>query len=134
MEEIGNVLQLRDVVRRVATVLLEKRENVVVLATGIRGVKLTELRVDGLPGLDLLFGIFHAGNGLSGAIGLGHVDDLAPTLPVFRVQKARMIRVELLSKLQGLLREAVQVLQLAWKPGDFYLCFETCSAYFYLYL
>ena len=48
-EEVGDVLQLRDVVLPVAAVVDEEREDVVELPTGVRRVQLRQLPEDGAP-------------------------------------------------------------------------------------
>lgn len=49
VQKVGNVLQLRDIVLPVATILDQKREHVVELAASVSRVKLRKLPEDGAP-------------------------------------------------------------------------------------
>lgn len=64
-EEERDVLQLRDVVLSVATVLGEQRQVLQVLSAGMSRVQFGELSEDHAPGLGLLGCVLHPGDGLA---------------------------------------------------------------------
>lgn len=60
-KEVGNVLELWDIVFTVAAVLNQEWEDVVVLSAGMSGVKLCQVSEDYSPGFRLFFGVFDVG-------------------------------------------------------------------------
>jgi len=119
LQEVGDVLQLGDVVGRVAAVLLEEGEDVVLLAAGVGRIERPQLVVDDAPGLDLLLCVLHSGQRLARTVGLGLSNDIAPALPVLGVLEAGVVRIELGTELHRLLGKAIQIFQLAREPRDF---------------
>lgn len=65
MKEVGDILQLGDVVGAVAAVLLQKGQDVVELGTRVLRIESRQLGVDNTPSGDLLLRVFHSGNLLS---------------------------------------------------------------------
>ena len=68
MEKLRDCLQLRYGVRAVATVLLQKGEDVLVLVAGVGLVQLGQLREHHLPGGNLLGGVVRVGDLLATVI------------------------------------------------------------------
>lgn len=64
-EEERDVLQLRDVVLSVATVLGEQRQVLQVLSAGMSRVQFGEFSEDHAPGPGLLGGVLHPGDWLA---------------------------------------------------------------------
>lgn len=64
-EEVGDVLELGDVVLSEATVLDEEREDVVMLPARVLGKQLGQLAEHLAPGLGLLLGVIHVWEGLA---------------------------------------------------------------------
>ena len=59
MKEIGDVLELRDVVLPVAAVFNQEREDVIEFPAGVSRVQLGQLIVDDAPRGHLLLGVLH---------------------------------------------------------------------------
>lgn len=75
IQEITDVLQLRDVVWCVTAVLLHQRHNLVVLTHPILGRTLFELVENSFPSSDLISVVLHVWQAVAVAVGAGVLDD-----------------------------------------------------------
>ncbi len=65
MQEIGNVLELRDIILPVATVFNQQREIVIKFTTRVSRIEFRQLPVDSAPSSNLVFGVRHSRDGLA---------------------------------------------------------------------
>lgn len=89
----------------------------VVLPTGVGLIELRKIPEDNAPGLDLLLGVIHMGQGLAMLVVVRNVGEVLATLAVFRIGKTRMIGIQLRSVAQNLIGETIQIAYTPREPG-----------------
>lgn len=92
LQEAGDLLDLRNLLVIVATVLDQKRQDVLVFATGVRGIHGSQSAEDLTPGFVFLVGVFDLRNSLTSAVRLCNASDFSTTSTVNRVMSTGMIR------------------------------------------
>jgi len=116
-QKVGDILQLGNVILPEPTIVHQQREDVIVLPTGVGLVEFRKVPEDNAPGLDLLLGIIHMGQGLAMLVVIGNVGKVLATLAVFRIGKARMIGIQFRAVAQNLVGKTIQVAYTPWEPG-----------------
>lgn len=118
LKEVRNILQLRNIIFPVTTVLNEQRKDVVVFLAGMRRVQLGELPEDCSPGGDLLLGVVHVRQGLAVLVVVGDVREVLAARAVLGVGEPGVVRVQLRAVRQNLVCEPVQVADTTREPRD----------------
>jgi len=107
---------LWDCVGPVATVLLQQRQNIVLLFAGVCGVQRGELLVYNGPGCILLVCVFDVRNTVAVLVIQGIDSDGDSSLAVLWIGEARMISVQISTILHGLGGKEVQIGEFAREP------------------
>lgn len=117
-QEVGDVLELRDVVWSVSAVLLKKREDVVELSTSVTRVKPGKLVIDGSPRGYFDIGVFNSRNQLSISVVGCDVRELLSSSSVDRVGEPWMIGIQFRSVTEDSVGKLIDVLDFDWEPRD----------------
>lgn len=123
LQELRNILKLRDVVFSVAAVLDQQRHDVLVLSAGVSGEELHELREHSLPGGLLVCRVVDSRDGWQlvvrrNEIVEGDLSDHLSSCPVVLIREAWMVRFQVCSGHLAGMDECIQVLEVTRIPWN----------------
>mmetsp|Transcript_15131 Transcript_15131/g.37096 ORF Transcript_15131/g.37096 Transcript_15131/m.37096 type:complete len:437 (+) Transcript_15131:782-2092(+) len=120
LQVLRNVLELRDVVSSEPALLVQFRDNLVVLFASVLLSQWCQFVENDRPGLHLIFDVIDGWNGLAELVPVGVLADQPAPLPVGLVVEARVIGLQLRPRVQRPVAEDVDVRYLPREPRNLF--------------